>query len=263
MTIPHYSISTPENVDLHLELAGIGSRIWAAFIDTIIINLAALIVTVFLGLAVAFIDSQTRLGSMRYTIIYGFVALGILAVFVLQFAYFIVYEKLWQGQTPGKRLTGIRVVESTGQPVNWTSVIIRNLLRMVDAGFMVVGVVFIIFDKNERRIGDMLAGTLVIRERPPALLSRNLVIESEIPASFSIDSGKIEPEEYQLLLDFLRRRRLMNPESRRALAKEMADHFRAKIISGSPANDQASESAENFLEKLYVSYNSMIGSEQS
>lgn len=252
MTDPHYSISTPENVDLHLELAGLGSRIWAAFIDFCLIYLL-IIGLVLIALVASILLEQSPLSRDSKTLIYYWV-IGlstILLSFSIQFAYFIYFEKIWNGQTPGKRIAQIRVIEANGQPVNTGSVIIRNLLRIVDTYLgLGIGIVFMIFDRNERRIGDMAGGTLVIRERSSDLLQRNLKLTADKPESSFIDAGQISPDEYHLLLDFLKRRQKMESGSRQRLAKKLDDYFRQKLNP----EKQENESSENFLEKVYLSY---------
>ncbi|MBX9572335.1 MAG: RDD family protein [Candidatus Obscuribacterales bacterium] len=249
MEKPDYLISTPENVDLHLELAGVGNRIWAAFIDVVLIYLSILFL-VFVGAIVAAVIEQiipTR-DAKNQLFLYLIAALSLLS-FAIYTCYFILFEKLWQGQTPGKRIAQIRVIEANGQPLNWAASIIRNLVRFVDMFVFMVGVVFMIFDKNERRLGDFLGGTLVIRERAPDLSQRNLRIQTEAPNASFVDAGQLNPDDYYLLVNFLRRRHQMNSQSRFTLAKQLEDYFRLKL---SP--ESKGESAETFLEKVYLAY---------
>ena len=250
---PHYSISTPENVDLHLELAGMGSRIWAAFIDTVIVYLMLAAVIGLAAAATSILSSlEMMAASARLIVHYYIVGLAIMSCFVIQFGYFIFFEKQWKGQTPGKRHLQIRVIEANGQPVNLSSVMIRNLLRIVDTGLAMVGIVFMIFDRNERRLGDMLGGTLVIRERVPELAIRNLKISAEPPSTSFVDAGQLSPDEYHLLLSFLRRRQSMDSKYRSGLAKQMADFYKMKL---NPEKlDGGENSPEVFLEKVYLAY---------
>ncbi len=249
MNKPDYLISTPENVDLHLELAGLGNRIYACFLDTFIsFCLILLIVAVCLGFALA-IDRMSIASDTKTIIYYYIVGIGVFLCFVVNFGYFIFFEGTWQGQTPGKKASGIRVIEANGQPVTWASVLIRNLLRVVDQNFGLIGILPMIIDRTERRFGDLAAGTLVIRERLPALSSQDLKIAATLPAESFVDIGQISPDEYQLLLTFLKRRCLMSVGQRPRLAKNLAEYFRGKL------NCQAEgESPESFLEKLYLAY---------
>lgn len=249
MTEPHYSISTPENVDLHLELAGLGSRIWAAFIDMALLYLLILVLVVVLILVAVGVETFPLPPETKKVAYFTVTGIGLLLLFALQFGYYIVFEKSWKGQTPGKRFAQIRVIEANGQPVNLSSVIIRNLVRLVDVGFMMLGVVLMILDKKERRLGDMLGGTLVIREKQPSLAPSNLRIKASAPATSFVDAGQIKPDDYHLLVDFLKRRHQMQLSSRSRLAKEMMDYFKMKLNP-----EDAGENPEEFLEKVYLSY---------
>ena len=155
---------------------------------------------------------SSQLASIAYGII---ILLAILTIFIVVFGYFMFFEGMWQGQTPGKKVAQIRVIDASGEPVNWPSVIIRNLFRAVDQGMLLIGLIVMLIDKNERRLGDLAANTLVIRER---LAELSLV---EIPVSpmakeagLTLDVGRISPEEYELLVNFLKRRQSMAKSQR-------------------------------------------------
>ena len=252
MNKPDYLISTPENVDLHLELAGLGNRVWAAFIDHSIIG-AALAVIIAGCLAVGFTIDKTGLPSDTKNMAY-FCLLGIafLIMFVVNFGYFIIFEGTWQGQTPGKRVAGIRVIETNGQPVGWAAVFIRNLLRIVDElPGLYPGILPMVIDKNERRLGDFAAGTLVIRERVPHLGTAALLVVGEPTEQPIFDVGQISPDEYNMIINYLKRRELLQLPERQRLAADMAAHFKQKLDM---TDDH--ESPENLIEKLYVGYKS-------
>ena len=159
-------IATGESVAFSYELAGAGSRFFAVFIDmTIQVAVVALVVAV-LALVLhalpkpAHVAAATKFGNAVLT------ALGVVAGFVLFFGYFIVFEWLWQGRTPGKKLVGIRVVRDGGFPLDFTSSVIRNVVRLLEVGFgfYAVSAVATLLSPLNRRLGDMAAGTIVIRE---------------------------------------------------------------------------------------------------
>src|SRR5271156_1331481 len=164
--LPDYSISTPENVDLHLELAGLGNRIVACLIDTILTYIAILVIAlpsllypkIVEALGATYSDNRLLVDTLV-------IALYVIGSFLIVFGYYIFFESIWQGQTPGKKLMGIRVVDSLGQPVTVSSVWIRNLLRPIDEGIFLLGLLVMLIDRNERRLGDLAANTIVIRER--------------------------------------------------------------------------------------------------
>ena|SRR5215213_767581 len=151
-------IETPERVELHYVLANIGNRFLAAAIDHLIqagAGLAALLVA---GLA-----SNWNLfeGMSTWT-----AALLVLVIFAIYWGYFVFFETIWSGQTPGKRIMRLRVVREDGRPVRFFEVFVRNLLRLaldVQPFFSYAGgVISIIFSSRSKRIGDFVAGTVVV-----------------------------------------------------------------------------------------------------
>lgn len=250
MNKPDYLISTPENVDLHLELAGLGNRIMAGLVDRSLIGAVSLfVIAICVGAAIG-VDNSPMATDTKTVVYYYLVGIGLLFLFIINFGYFIFFEGMWKGQTPGKRVAQIRVIEANGQPVGWSSVFIRNLLRFVDEmPGIYLGVLAMLVDKNERRFGDLAAGTLVIRERLQSLSTSTLSIVSDTNAEIPMDTGQISPDEYSLLVSFLKRRDTLSGEQRRIIASDMAHHFRSKL----DMND--SDSPELFIEKLYIAYN--------
>ncbi len=156
-----YVSATPEGVSLEFVLAGLGSRFTAAVIDLLLQSACAAIVIVALVKSIGF-SSSTR----------GYVTGGaiVLTVFVVLFGYFVLFETLNAGRSPGKALTGLRVVQLHGGPVGVRASVLRNVARLVDwiPGLYGVGAVLILATRNNQRLGDLLAGTLVVRERSGA-----------------------------------------------------------------------------------------------
>jgi len=155
------TISTPEQVAFHYELAGIGTRFVAALIDYLIIMTALLLLTCAMSfLRIGAIGAGGEAGT------YLVLAITVLIFFIIFWGYFVIFETLWSGQTPGKRLGRLRVIRRDGQPVHVGEVMIRNLVRIVDflPGFYGIGLVVMFIDKEARRLGDMAAGTIVVRE---------------------------------------------------------------------------------------------------
>jgi uncharacterized RDD family membrane protein YckC len=250
MNKPDYLISTPENVDLHLELAGLGNRIMAALIDhlllyTIILGVVLICVGAGFGIEYAPISQDVK------TIVYWYLlGIGLFVVFVINFGYFIFFEGVWHGQTPGKRIAGIRVIEQNGHPVSWSSVWIRNILRVIDElPGLYIGLLPMMADKNERRLGDFAAGTLVIKERLQALSATTLKIADDAPVDIFVDTGQISPEDYNLLLSFLKRRTMMRVGNRQHLASKLATHFKDKL-----GMQENTDPPELFVEKLFIAY---------
>jgi uncharacterized RDD family membrane protein YckC len=245
MSAPNYSISTPENVDLHLELAGCGNRILAGLIDKLLTLLVILAVVLICSTAYYLADTLLSKGAqLKSILLIAITVFLILSIFIINFGYFIFFEASWQGQTPGKKFVGIRVVEQNGQPISRSSAWIRNLLRIFDEGCFVVGLI----DNNERRIGDFAANTIVIRERLPQISSSDLGLTAKLLQEEHLDIGLIAPQEYELIVAFLKRRQKLDPAHRAQLATKLTNYFANKL--------QASKSAESeqFLERLFLSY---------
>jgi uncharacterized RDD family membrane protein YckC len=247
-TAPDYSISTPENVDLHLDLAGLANRILACLVDTSLTYLALALLILPAFFYSKLIDFLGPLYSQFKLLIDTVTVTGlIIGSFLIVFGYFIFFEVLWQGQTPGKRLFGIRVVDSLGQPVGASSVWIRNLLRPIDEGICLLGLLVMFADRHERRLGDLAASTLVIRERLPAMTPDLVRVQRD--KNFHIDTGLISIEEYQLITEFLQRRSGMIAKYRKQLASQLADHFIGKFrLTESLAEP------ETLIENVFIAY---------
>jgi uncharacterized RDD family membrane protein YckC len=151
-------IDTPEQVHLEFVLAGIGSRFMAALLDSII--QAAVIFVLFL-ITIAF-AAVPLFGRAPIWLL----ALMIFVLFCVMWGYYATFEAVWKGQTPGKRWAGIRVIKDSGRPINTFEAIARNLVRFVDylPGFYGIGVVTMLLNKKNRRLGDLVAGTIVVHE---------------------------------------------------------------------------------------------------
>jgi uncharacterized RDD family membrane protein YckC len=153
------TISTPEQVAFHYEVAGIGSRFLAALLDHLILILFQLFILWALGLLV----SVARVGSGLADFA---IALVIIIYFLLFWGYFALFEIVWNGQTPGKRSGRLRVIRADGQPAGAAAIMVRNLIRIVDLlpGFYAIGLTVMFFNKDARRLGDLAAGTIVVHE---------------------------------------------------------------------------------------------------
>jgi uncharacterized RDD family membrane protein YckC len=155
------NIDTPELVAIELPLAGIGSRFIAILVDYLIWGFVFLI----LGLLAAIIIPALHFfGGVSANWAIG---ITLLIVFLLQWGYFALFEAFGNGRTPGKRVAHIRVIHQSGRGINFVEALARNLVRFVDAApsFYAIGVVTIFLSKRSQRLGDMVAGTLVVRDR--------------------------------------------------------------------------------------------------
>lgn len=163
-----YPIVTPEQVTLDYELAGIGSRSIAAIIDTAILLIVDLLFTIW----IIFVGAQGKtslLPAIHQQMISQDYALAIYIAIIFFFTllYYILFEGLWSGRTPGKWLTRLRVISIDGRPLSFFASVVRNLVRIVDllpSGYL-IGMVFMLVTKREQRLGDLAAGTIVILNR--------------------------------------------------------------------------------------------------
>jgi uncharacterized RDD family membrane protein YckC len=161
MTAPDefLSIDTPENVVFGYEVVGIGSRFLAALVDTTIIALLLTAVYALIGFAF-FRNTDSSSNSFL-------IALLSLISFAFFWGYYIFFEMRWNGSSPGKRLVGIRVIRGDGTPITLAESVIRNLIRLVDflPALYGLGLVTMFIDGKARRLGDLAANTLVVREQ--------------------------------------------------------------------------------------------------
>lgn len=244
------TISTPEGIELELPLAGLGSRFVAALLDGIIKG--AVIVAVLLG--VAALGARPGQGPLPDAPSDG-VALGALALFfvfafVVNFGYDVLFETLASGRTPGKRWTGLRVVRLDGGSVTFTTAAVRNLVRLVDGLFgYAVGVVAILVSPRNQRLGDVAAGTVVVREkgaeatrRRPAYPAGEHLSSADLSAW---DVTQVSAEDIVTVRHFLERRAELTPEARTRLARDFALRLRSKVAGAPEGLDP-----EAFLERL-------------
>jgi uncharacterized membrane protein SpoIIM required for sporulation/uncharacterized RDD family membrane protein YckC len=200
----HLEIETPEHVVLDLEIAGIGSRTLAAVLDHLILfgAIAALMIT---------FASLGGVGVARFGAL-----LIVLASFALTLGYFILFEGLRRGQTPGKRIVGIRVVMDTGHAVTFGAAAARNLLRAAD--FLpppyLIGTVLVAFHPRAKRLGDIVAGTIVARDRPHEAPTERR--RGETPAAPSMPD--LDDRQFHLLAQFVDRQAQLQPAARDRLA---------------------------------------------
>lgn len=164
------SIDTPELVSLEFSVAGIGSRAIACILDYTIQGIAFTVAMFVLALvadmtppppASAPAPGATPRGEVWTMAIFA------LVLFVCQWGYFTLFEAFWDGRTPGKRILNLRVIQQNGRSISFLDAFSRNLLRIVDGlpGFYLVGIVFLFATRRSQRLGDMVAGTLVVHER--------------------------------------------------------------------------------------------------
>ena len=162
-----HTIDTPEQVGLEYSVAGVGSRFVAALLDSLILvafGFVELMVMVFLGAAGRLAPGA---GSWAETAGKWFIAFVVFINFAVVWGYFALFEAFWHGQTPGKRAMKLRVIKDSGRQITLFEAMARNLLRVVDylPGFYLAGVITMLCNKRSQRLGDLVAGTIVVHER--------------------------------------------------------------------------------------------------
>lgn len=216
-----FQITTPEQVAFHYPVAGVVARAMAWFVDQL------LIWTGYVAIVLIF----ARLGGGVS------IALIILGIFILDFSYFTLFELYWAGQSPGKRVFKIRVISARGNKLTFQDVLTRCALRVVDnlPFAMVVGGITSVIDRWHRRLGDIVADTIVIvdaRQTLPASLTaaKNRVNSYEAdPAVRNRILTRIGRDERDLVIDLVLRRDQIEPDVRQALFRDAAEHFRQKL----------------------------------
>jgi uncharacterized RDD family membrane protein YckC len=165
------SIDTPEQVDLRLPLAGLGSRCLALLADTVLqvgVYLAVVLVfTLIWSSSDHTAATKAAANTSADTATKWVIAIFIFLNFLFYWGYFTLFEGLWKGQTPGKRLLKLRVLKDSGRQITMFESMTRNFLRIVDAlpGVYAVGVIAILSNRSNKRLGDLLAGIVVHQEQ--------------------------------------------------------------------------------------------------
>lgn len=222
------TVLTPEAVEFELEPADLGSRFIAILIDTIIQIVLILPVIVLMGLMKIFFPVKDSLHPFASWIT-GFL---FILLFILGFSgYHIFFELIWNGKTPGKRITCIKVIRDGGFPVEVTSSFIRNLIRIVDfiPFYYFTGIISIVLCKNKKRLGDIVAGTMVIKEyadMPPPVLSRPEESSNGINLSCL---EKITEQEYTLIRELILRNEELDMTARKSIASKIARPLMEKL----------------------------------
>jgi len=247
-------IDTPENVTFDYDVAGIGSRFLAALIDTVLIAVSQLLIIgtiIWIALFVFKIEFSNT-GAFSW----GLAIFSIIS-FLFLWGYYIFFEILWNGQTPGKRWVGLRVIRVDGTPITVSEAIIRNLVRVID--FMPVaygvGVVTMFINSNSRRVGDLAAGTIVVHDRqvkeldyhPAAQLHMidTLVSRNDVPEGFPFE--RVTQNELHLIEEFLTRRKDLSNR------QPLAQHILTSIVTRLeiPQESVPYHRAEEILATIY------------
>jgi len=252
------NIDTPELVSIEMPIAGIGSRFIGILIDTLISSAAIFILFVIGFFFVAAVHFTSRISEN------WILGIFFLIMFLLQWGYFALFEAFNNGRTPGKAVARIHVIHRSGRAISFIESLARNLVRIIDymPGFYAIGIVAIFVSRQNQRLGDMVAGTLVVRDHviesphwgelstrtitagaftPPAPSAPHLSVVLPAPNVAKLSAGDLS-----VLENFFSRRLDMDLATRAALAERMAAALCAK--SGLAIPEEVS--VETFLEAV-------------
>lgn len=253
-------IETPERVPLHFALASIGNRFLACACDHALQLLFIFVVVLLFSWGGHWDELKNRLVDAPKWIL----ALLILSVFAIWSGYFAIFEWLWKGQTPGKRWLRLRVIREDGRPITFWEAAARNLLRIFDMmpfPFYSIGLVSVFVSTRDQRVGDFVAGTVVVREREAqaptfdqlfnAPTSDVALRRSFKPVLFTGHVNALAEREIEVVEMFLRRRWELEDANRQWMAWRVALPILYKL---QPEFDRDTFTYEGFLEELLHRY---------
>jgi uncharacterized RDD family membrane protein YckC len=225
-------VSTAEHVRVSYPIAGIGNRFVAAFIDA---GLQALLLTSYVIALIAL--AQLEFFPQSEAAISIYLALAVLGLFLLIWGYYVAFEALWNGQTPGKRLVGIRVIGDDGAPVGGFAVIVRNLVRIID--FLpfpyAIGVLVMLLSPKGQRLGDIVAGTIVVKARAERDFQ---ALRTRATAPVATLTVRALPGEAQRIVrEFALREGSLSENARSALARSLARRIRPFVPESAEHRD--------------------------
>jgi len=229
-------ITTPEGIVFSLNLAGPITRFLAYAIDLLCIQVTLMLVSTVIGL----------LGIISPDFASG---IAILGYFVIQIGYGIALEWLWRGQTIGKRLLRLRVMDERGLYLQFSQIVIRNLLRFVDSlpAFYLVGGIACLVSRRAQRLGDFAARTIVVRTTAVAepdleqLLTDKFNSLREYPHLAARLRQRVSPQEASIALQSLLRRNEFEPVARLELFAQITEHFKTIVEFPQEATDGISD----------------------
>ena len=255
-------IETPERVPLHFALASIGNRFLACALDHAV-QAAVLLLILLSGVIIGNATSSSLENAFSSAPKWVY-AVMILLLFLTFAGYFAFFEWLWSGQTPGKRWMKLRVIREDGRPITFWEASVRNLIRSLDMmpfPFYSIGLICVFMNGRDQRVGDMVAGTVVVREReaeaPPfaqvfaSPVSDPALRRSFKPVDFTANINSLTEGEIQVVETFLRRRWDLGDVPRQWMAWRVALPILYKLR---PTYDLPSFTYEGFLEELLHRY---------
>ncbi|GAA4060408.1 RDD family protein [Amphibacillus indicireducens] len=251
-------IKTPEHVTVRYSYAGLGSRAIAFMIDQFIIGLVYFLI--FIGLFFIF---ESQLITANFDQLFLWVLAGaVLLVFAIEWSYFVLFEFFWNGKTIGKKIIGIRVMKDNGHRLTLLSSIIRNLMRIVDelSTSYLIGILLIFFHAENKRLGDLTAGTIVVhdreRKRKPSRhdpIGKVLRMNGWTEDDYVFDSfllSQLQEKDFQLVETYCKRYLTLPDYERDHMTRKVAEIILPKL--GIDTNINRTREVEQILFVLYL-----------
>jgi uncharacterized RDD family membrane protein YckC len=225
------TLETPEQLEINYNIARLGSRFIAALWDTFFI--VCLEILLVFGTYLVIDQIEGVIGDAVNWI----VGIMVFMVFAIFWGYYVIFELLWNGQSPGKRLTGIRTVRYNGAPIGLSESAIRNIVRIIDffPGAYGFGVISMFADLKSRRLGDFAAGTLVVHDKVPVsldTLGKQVTTDTRLLEPALPNLHRLEESEVEAVRRFLQRRDTLQNDIQ--LAAHLATRLRSKLELESP-----------------------------
>jgi len=216
------AVETPEQIALSYSVAGIGSRGVAASIDAAIAFGSLVVLALIMGFAAGYAGFRFNKGSVSVAWI-G--AAYVIAVFVVNWGYYVIFEGIWDGQTPGKRIMKLRVVRDGGFSITFGASAVRNLVRVIDMfGLYLVGIIVALTNDSRKRLGDIVAGTFVVKEEKidagytaPKARAGNARARQLL--------SRLTDDEYSVLERYMERRTSLEISHRDSIVAQLATRF--------------------------------------
>ncbi|RCJ42117.1 hypothetical protein A6770_07805 [Nostoc minutum NIES-26] len=249
------TFQTPESVELEFSLAGIGNRALALIIDYLLLGLTLFgFFIAWTFLSIQLFDFIDKIFANSQNLGLWLLAIFFIATFSIYAGYFVLFETIWRGQTPGKRFAKIRVVRDDGRPIGLQQATLRSLLRPFDESLF-IGAFLIMFSRREKRLGDLAAGTIVIQTQT-STASATLKISEQARSLYGYllqitDLSPLLPDDFAIIREYLQRRGAMALKARTALALQLTQQVQAILdLEKLPEN----VSPDVFLEAIYLAY---------
>ena len=219
VSLGRLEVETADHVVLRYDLAGGGNRGFAALVDFVLATL------IFVG---AFYMFNLFAGAVGFFAASPYFGIALLLTFAIAWSYFILLEWLGNGQTIGKRMFGLRVIADDGAPAGFIAILVRNLIRVVDflPGFYGFGLLAIVVSPRSQRLGDMAAGTFVVRAPRPRLDYFSLRTVTPLGAGARVEARGLPGEAQRLVREFVAREAQLAPDHRARVAKQLAERLR-------------------------------------